>query len=60
MQRWPVEKNAPLTARSDRDVEIGVVEHHQRILAAHLELDFFGRRAPRTAADRWRPSTPSR
>ena len=23
----------------DRDVEVGVVEHHQRVLAAHLELE---------------------
>ena len=39
VQRWPVEKNAPLTAHVDRDVEVGVVEHDQRVLAAHLELE---------------------
>ena len=39
VQRWPVEKNAPWTAQFTATVEVGVVEHHQRILAAHLELD---------------------
>ena len=39
VQRWPVEKKAPLTAQFDRDIEIGVVEHDQRVLAAHLELE---------------------
>ena len=39
VQRWPVEKNAPLTAHVDGDVEVGVVEHDERVLAAHLELE---------------------
>ena len=39
VQRWPVEKKAPLSAGLDGDVEVGVVEHDQRVLAAHLELE---------------------
>ena len=39
VQRWPVEKKAPLTAGLDRDLEVGVVEHDHRVLAAHLELE---------------------
>ena len=39
VQRCPVWKKAPLIAQLDRDVEIGVVEHHERVLAAHLELE---------------------
>ena len=51
MQRWPVEKYAPWTAQFDRDVEVGVVQHHQRVLAAHLELHL-GAAAPRAPARR--------
>ena len=43
VQRWPVEKKAPLTAHSTATFEIGVVEHDQRILAAHLELELLHR-----------------
>ena len=39
MQRWPVWKKAPLIAQFTAVVEIGVVEHDERVLAAHLELE---------------------
>ena len=39
VQRWPVEKKAPLTAQSTATAEVGVVEHDERVLAAHLELE---------------------
>ena len=38
VQRWPVEKYAPCTATLTAVGKVGVVEHDQRILAAHLEL----------------------
>ena len=38
VQRWPLAKKAPSSAQLHRAVEFGVVEHHQRILAAHFEL----------------------
>ena len=50
MQRWPVEKKAPLTARFDGDLEVGIVEHDQRILAAHLQLELLHRRRTATQA----------
>ena len=39
VQRWPVEKKPLLHRRVHRDVEVGVVEHHHRVLAAHLQLE---------------------
>ena len=51
VQRWPVEKKAPLTAQFDRDVEVGVVEHDHRVLAAHLELQL-GHARDRLGGDR--------
>ena len=50
VQRWPVEKKAPLTAHSTADLEVGVVEHDERVLAAHLELELLHRLAPTQAA----------
>ena len=38
VQRWPVPKNAPSIAHIDGALEIGIVEHDQRVLAAHFEL----------------------
>ena len=38
VQRWPAWKNAPFTATDTAVGKIGVVEHDERILAAHLEL----------------------
>jgi hypothetical protein len=38
-----------------RDVEVGVIEHDERVLAAHLELrarEAFGERHGHTLADR--------
>ena len=58
VQRWPVEKKAPLTAAFDRGLQIGIVEHDQRVLAAHLELELahvLDARPPRRAC-RCRPS----
>ena len=60
VQRWPVEKKAPLTAHSTAVFEVGVVEHHERVLAAHLELHLLhrvGRRCrPPPRGGRSRPS----
>ncbi len=58
VQRWPVEKKAPLTAHSTAVFEVGVVEHDQRVLAAHLELHLAHprRAALRDACARCRPS----
>ncbi len=50
VQRWPVEKNALLTAHSTATFEIRVVQHDQRILAAHFELKLLHR--PRGDAGR--------
>ncbi len=38
VQRWPAWKNAPLTATDTAVAQIRVVEHDERILAAHFEL----------------------
>ena len=38
VQRWPVAKKRAVERALHRAIEIAVVEHHQRILAAHLEL----------------------
>src|SRR5580704_11781845 len=43
VQRCPVEKNAPLGCALDRDLDLGVIEHHKRVLAAHLDLHLFHR-----------------
>ncbi len=43
VQRWPVEKKAPLTRASTAIFDIGIIEHHHRVLAAHFELDLFHR-----------------
>ena len=50
MQIWPWFMKAPKAAAFDRLVEVGVVEHDQRRLAAELEqhrLQVARRRAPR-------------
>ena len=50
MQIWPWFMKAPKAAAFDRRVEIGVVEHDQRRLAAELEqhrLEVLGRDARR-------------
>ena len=39
VQRWPVEKKALCATDLDRHLEVGVVEHDGRVLAAHLELE---------------------
>ena len=38
VQRWPVPIECAVDGARDRALEIGVVEHHERVLAAHLEL----------------------
>src|SRR5437764_195820 len=57
VQRCPVKKKAALDRAVHRDFEVCVVEHHQRILAAHLELELLhagDRRLRHLAADRLR------
>ena len=39
VQRWPVEKIGAVDRAFDRGLQVGVVEHDQRVLAAHLELE---------------------
>ena len=39
----------------DRDLQIGVVEHDERVLAAHLELHLLHRRRRRAACATLRP-----
>ena len=38
VQRWPVEKKAAVDGRAHGHVQVGVVQHHKRVLAAHLQL----------------------
>ena len=58
MQSWPELISAPATAPWIGGVQVGVVEHHERRLAAQLELGavaVHGRGGHHLAADRRRP-----
>ena len=55
VQRWPVEKNAPLTAHSTAFAQVGIVQHDERVLAAHLELHLLHRVGRNAAAATRRP-----